>query len=261
MIAQPLCAFVNRRLDQAVARAGNIRVFGRAVHPYVLLLNLAVLVALVVCGSSPGLMSRLSMGPLVVSFLGTYLLYEGLYLRAKAALTGVNSRSLLLDLAVFFLPVYLILASLLGISIGAAVDALALMLPAMVAVVRVGCFLGGCCYGRPCALGVQYVSLATGSGCQKFRPGQVPASRVFPVQLLESAGNVLVLAVLLQLAAEHAGTGRVFAGYAIGYGLIRFTVDFWRASSVLRRVGTLSMGQVMAASLTLAGTTLLIAVS
>jgi phosphatidylglycerol:prolipoprotein diacylglycerol transferase len=152
------------------------------------------------------------------------------------------------------------MAALMGNPLAPSLDALGLALPGMVAIVRVGCFLGGCCYGRPSSCGVRYRrrTLKPRAGCQKYSPGSPPSTRVLPVQLLESLGNVAVLVILLLLAPAFAGSGRLFGAYAVCYGALRFLLDFWRVSSALRPVGKLSMGQVFAAGMIVAGSMVLL---
>lgn len=62
---------------------------------------------------------------------------------------------------------------------------------------RVGCFLGGCCYGLPSAWGFvyRYSPVAEANGVSRF-----------PVQLVEAAWN-LVLFLLLARLQRRAGTG------------------------------------------------------
>lgn len=91
---------------------------------------------------------------------------------------------------------------------------------------RIGCFANGCCYGLPTSawFGVQFPSL--------------PA-RVVPTQLLESAALVgLYLALrALQRPAVLRRPGALFGLYLIGYALIRWTVEFWRANQPIVRDG------------------------
>lgn len=82
---------------------------------------------------------------------------------------------------------------------------------------RIGCFLGGCCYGCNCRWGVHYP------------PGSLPyeqmgASALFPVQLVEA----LALFVLFVLCIRRPFQGRGCV-YLWGVGIIRFVLDFFRA--------------------------------
>ncbi len=85
------------------------------------------------------------------------------------------------------------------------------------AIGRIGCFANGCCYGKPTAgwFGVQF-------------PGQ--AERVVPIQLVESL--LLVLLYLVLRSAQRPSVlrrpGTVFGLYLVGYGFIRWTMEWWR---------------------------------
>lgn len=101
-------------------------------------------------------------------------------------------------------------------------DVVALGLPLGHAFGRVGCFLNGCCYGKPteCLLGV------------KFPAGTPPAEHypglyLHPVQLYEVVANLMLFAVLL-LMIKRVKRGQIAALYFIGYGMIRFVDEFFR---------------------------------
>lgn len=80
---------------------------------------------------------------------------------------------------------------------------------------RIGCFLGGCCYGRPTDLpwGVTL-------------PGHAHA--VHPTQLYEAVLNLGNFFILLTLFGRKSFNGRVFSQYLINYSVIRFFVEYWR---------------------------------
>ena len=88
---------------------------------------------------------------------------------------------------------------------------------------RIGCFLNGCCFGRPCsgALCVHYpadsyAAQALGEGC------------VYPAQLFLSAAMLLVFVILWRLDRRTFRPGILFGLYLIGQGIVRFFVDFYR---------------------------------
>jgi phosphatidylglycerol:prolipoprotein diacylglycerol transferase len=83
---------------------------------------------------------------------------------------------------------------------------------------RIGCFLGGCCYGCPTDswLGVIFPKLS---------------QAVHPTQLYESVLNLVNFAVLYILYKKRRFEGRIFALYLINYSVIRFVVEFWRGDS------------------------------
>lgn len=84
------------------------------------------------------------------------------------------------------------------------------------AIGRIGCFLGGCCYGMPCAWGVSYPE---GSFPYSVYGG-VP---LFPVQLVEA--SVLFLLFGVCLAVPFRSRWWVYLG---GVSAIRLGLDFFR---------------------------------
>lgn len=85
---------------------------------------------------------------------------------------------------------------------------------------RIGCFLAGCCYGREtdCELGVVFKN-------SLYAPNGV---RLIPTQLISSAGDFLIAAVLMIYARKKRMDGRVAGLYLILYSIGRFLVEFLR---------------------------------
>ena len=84
------------------------------------------------------------------------------------------------------------------------------------AIGRIGCFLGGCCYGAPCARGVSYPE------------GSLPYSvyggaPLFPVQLVEAGALFLLFGVCLAIPFR-----RRWWVYLGGVSAIRLGLDFFR---------------------------------
>ena len=112
------------------------------------------------------------------------------------------------------------------------------------AIGRVGCFLNGCCYGRPTEAwyGVQF-------------PGQ--PGPVIPTQLLEAVGLV-ALFVFLRSARRWPALqrpGQVFGLYLLGYAALRFLVETLRGDQP--RWHALTLPQLVSLSLVLVGLSLL----
>ena len=95
---------------------------------------------------------------------------------------------------------------------------------------RIGCFLGGCCYGKPSTKGVLYptsVFESTGHGCRRYSPSPNPDARVFPLQLIEAAAQATLFATLVTLLWQVPSTaGSVFWLYLSLYSIVRFVLDF-----------------------------------
>ncbi len=97
-------------------------------------------------------------------------------------------------------------------------------LPLGHAIGRIGCFLAGCCFGKPTTLpwGVTFTDPHSLVG-QQFLG--VP---LHPTQLYESALNLLLFFLLQRYARKPHRDGAVLAYYIIGYALLRFSVEFFR---------------------------------
>lgn len=118
-------------------------------------------------------------------------------------------------------------------------DEMAPLVPLFHAVARVGCFLGGCCYGIACPIGF------TAHG-NPLVPAVNDVCR-FPVQLLESLCNLILFIVLYRLllcpkTAERL-RGRFFYLYLAAYAVIRFSDEFLRGDEIRGFVLGLSTSQ------------------
>ena len=87
---------------------------------------------------------------------------------------------------------------------------------------RIGCFMGGCCYG------IKYHGIfAVNFPYNQFVEDLGPASR-FPVQLLEALLNFILFIILLIYARKKRKSYNVLGIYLIGYSVIRFSLEFLR---------------------------------
>lgn len=89
---------------------------------------------------------------------------------------------------------------------------------------RLGCFMAGCCFGKPtdCSCAVTFPG---GSPAWKAFGGLVP---VHPSQIYASAGGFLIFALLLVSERWLRFRGSTFGLFLCLYGLSRFLVDFSR---------------------------------
>ena len=100
-----------------------------------------------------------------------------------------------------------------GERLTAVMDLIVTALPLGHALGRVGCFLNGCCYGRP-STGAWAVVL---DGVARL-----------PVQLFESAGNLILWAALTFVFLRRPRPGTVLGLYCICYSTLRFLLEFQR---------------------------------
>ncbi len=103
------------------------------------------------------------------------------------------------------------------------------------ALVRVGCFLRGCCYGN-----------ITSSPLGVVFPYIDSFSR-HPTQLYSTAINLLLFAFLLWAYKRRSFDGQVFAFYLLGYSVYRFVIEFFRFSQIM--VGPFTLGQIYTVAL------------
>ncbi len=91
---------------------------------------------------------------------------------------------------------------------------------------RIGCFLNGCCYGKVTKSWIGVVYPAT-SG-EAFADGLAR----YPIQLFETAENIVVLFVLLAILKKNR-RGTTMAAYLAIYGALRFVNEFFRGDNEL----------------------------
>ena len=89
---------------------------------------------------------------------------------------------------------------------------------------RVGCFLNGCCFGRPTDLpwGVVYPQFS--HPWQAY--GSVP---LHPAQLYAAIGNLILFGILLVLWGRNRFDGFIFLSWGVMYSVLRFVLEIFRA--------------------------------
>ncbi len=121
-----------------------------------------------------------------------------------------------------------------------------------IGITRIGCFMAGCCFGKPttCGLGVKF---PFGSPATDVF-GPVP---VYPTQLFSSGGGFLIFGLLLLIEKFYHRRGSTFALFLVFYGLQRFTVDFFRYYTPDQMIMGWSNNQWISVGMILAGLLLL----
>lgn len=89
---------------------------------------------------------------------------------------------------------------------------------------RVGCFMVGCCHGRPYRWGVRYREEHAQAGFLHCYVGV----RLFPAQLLESLWALFIVSTCSWLLLSGQPPGICLSSYVIGYGGGRFLMEFLR---------------------------------
>jgi len=103
-------------------------------------------------------------------------------------------------------------------------DFLIVALPLGHAIGRIGCFLAGCCYGRP--TNVPWAAHFTNP--DSLVPPSLRGVGLHPTQLYETAANLVIFAILHFAYKRKHKEGSVIALYAICYGVARFIIEFFR---------------------------------
>lgn len=116
---------------------------------------------------------------------------------------------------------------------------------------RVGCFLAGCCYGRPTEhpIGVVYRESLTG----------VPTDvALLPVQLFEAAALAVIAGILFFLAAKKIRPAVIIGAYSLLYGICRFSLENLRYDAIRGIYFGLSTSQWISILLITVGAILLV---
>jgi len=106
----------------------------------------------------------------------------------------------------------------IGLPRWATADVVVVGFPLGQAVVRVGCFLNGCCYGRP-----------TDSFLGVVFPGR--SGPVHPAQLYELVGDLAIFGILLAVVFRKKFDGQICGLYLMLYAVVRFVVEYFRGDA------------------------------
>ncbi len=126
--------------------------------------------------------------------------------------------------AIAFMAAITLVLWLLGQPILPYLDLTVLGLCVVSAVGRLGCFMVGCCHGRPSRWGVRYRQEHADAGFPYYFVGV----RVFPSQLLESLWFLLTSSLLIFLLLSRPAPGTGLTWGIFGYGAGRFLIEFLR---------------------------------
>ena len=102
---------------------------------------------------------------------------------------------------------------------------------------RIGCFLGGCCYGIECKCGF------TVHG-NTLNPAVNDVNR-FPVQLVEAGCNLTIFIILFVLHRKNKLKNRLLIVYFYIYPVVRFILEFFRGDEIRGFLFGLSTSQII----------------
>ena len=114
-------------------------------------------------------------------------------------------------------------------------DLYAVLVPLFHVFGRIGCFLGGCCYGIESEFGFT-------AHDNHFNPGVNDVNRL-PVQLIEAGCNLLIFLLILYLFKKRIMEHRLIFVYMLIYPVVRFSLEFFRGDEIRGFVFGLSTSQ------------------
>jgi phosphatidylglycerol---prolipoprotein diacylglyceryl transferase len=113
---------------------------------------------------------------------------------------------------------------------------------------RIGCFLNGCCFGKPCDLPWGMVFPLISPAGSTFQ-----GVHIHPTQLYSSIAGLILTIFLLWLDRKPRFDGFITAMFFIAYGAGRFLVDFLR---YYETPGQFNINQIISALMFAAGVAL-----
>ncbi len=105
---------------------------------------------------------------------------------------------------------------------------------------RIGCFLAGCCFGKPTSLpwGITFPE-------RSLAWIEIGAQKVHPTQLYSFAGLMAIFIILIAVQRYMKFPGQLFLICVLVYSVHRFLIDFMRYYIPDERIGSLATSQVM----------------
>lgn len=137
----------------------------------------------------------------------------------------------------------------------AVLDVLAAPIALGHAIGRIGCFVAGCCYGKPTSLpwGVTFTSPIA-----ETIAGTPLRVSLHPTQLYEAGAEFLNFFLLIWLGARRRFTGQLIGAYFVLYGSERGAIEFLRGDPgrTMMFHNSVSLMQIVSAGLIIAGASL-----
>ncbi len=179
--------------------------------------------------------------------LGDYTIFELIF-----RIFNVREGGLTIFGAIFTVPLFIFwLSRRRGENPFRLLDLYAFAAPWAISIGRLGCFLNGCCYGKPW----------DGPWAVIF-PNLTPPLPRHPTQLYELIAmlitGILFLLILLRVLKEGKEIPRFFGWFLIAYSSVRFVVEFFREGSPIALFG-LTAGQIASLALLALGIAYLLA--
>jgi len=116
------------------------------------------------------------------------------------------------------------------------------------AIGRIGCFLNGCCYGKPTTL--PWGVMLLGKNPLEMTP-------IHPTQLYSSVSDLIIFVILSCLWKRKKFDGQVFLSYLILYSIARFIIEIYRGDNPYIFLH-LTLSQIISIFIGLAAVTIMI---
>ena len=205
-------------------------------------------------GIDPDLIFNCALIGIVFGFIGSKITYWLVEIDAV-----IENPKMMLDIGSGFVAYGGIIAGILAAWIYVAkikkqsfLDKLDLAAPSIAlgqGIGRIGCFLGGCCYGKPTGGDYWYgVTFPEGS----LAPAGI---QLYPTQIVSAIGLVLIFFLLVLLTPNNKFRGQITALYMIVYSVCRFVIEFFRGDD-RGFIGPFSTSQFIGIFVFLAGVVL-----
>lgn len=100
------------------------------------------------------------------------------------------------------------------------------------AIGRIGCFLNGCCFGKPVSWGIKFPPGSMVS-YEQFSQGLIKSANeyslsVHPTQLYEGVNALIIFLILILVRKKKKFNGQLFWLYLLLYAITRFGIEFLR---------------------------------
>ncbi len=101
-------------------------------------------------------------------------------------------------------------------------DVVAPSIPIGQAIGRIGCFLNGCCYGKPTTLPW---------GVKVAGRDPLDLTPLHPTQIYSSVGDLIIFFILSYWWKRRKFEGQIFLMYLVLYSILRFVVEIYRGDN------------------------------
>jgi hypothetical protein len=149
-----------------------------------------------------------------------------LAVKVSALIFGYE-RIVFFEKALFALGATALALRILGQDVATGLDLATLGIGTFLGFGRVGCFMVGCCHGRPSRWGARYGVAHAQAGFPWYYVGR----RLFPLQLVDGAVSLALVGAGVAHARSPHAPGSVAAGYLLCYGAARFVEEVFRGDA------------------------------